>query len=68
MPQLLSPRATTTEARVPRVRAPQREATAMRSQHTAMKSSLLYILVYIIDYLVFISSLTEEHIIPLKEF
>ena len=39
-PQLLSPHATTTEGRAPRARAPQqREATAMRSPHTAMKSS-----------------------------
>ena len=39
-PQLLSPRATTTEAQAPRARAlQQREATAMRSQHTATKSS-----------------------------
>ena len=38
-PQLLSPRATTTEARAPRDCAPQqREATAMRSPRTAMKS------------------------------
>ena len=35
----LSPCATTTEAHAPRARAPQREATAMRSPHTAMKSS-----------------------------
>ena len=35
-----SPRAATTEACVPRARAPQqREATAMRSPRTAMKSS-----------------------------
>ena len=39
MPQLLSPRAATTEARAPRARALQREATAMRSPLTAMKSS-----------------------------
>ena len=39
-PQLLSPRATTTEARVPRVHAPQLEVTAMRSPRTATKSSL----------------------------
>ena len=38
-PLLLSPCATTTEARVPRARAPQREATAMRSPCTATKSS-----------------------------
>ena len=39
-PQLLSPRATATEARVPRARAlQQREATAMRSLHTATRSS-----------------------------
>ena len=39
-PQLLRPRATTTEACVPRARAPQqREATAMRSPCTATKSS-----------------------------
>ena len=38
-PQLLSPCATTTEARAPRARAPQREATAMRSPRTAEKSS-----------------------------
>ena len=38
-PQLLSLRATTTEACVPRARALQREATAMRSPRTAMKSS-----------------------------
>ena len=38
-PQLLSPRATTTEACVPRARAPQQEATAMRSPHTATKCS-----------------------------
>ena len=38
-PQLLSPRATTTEARAPTAHAPQREATAMRSRHTATKSS-----------------------------
>ena len=36
----LSPRATTTEACTPRARAPQqREATAVRSPRTAMKSS-----------------------------
>ena len=41
-PQLLSPRATTTEARAPRAHAPQqREATAMRSPCTTMKSSPL---------------------------
>ena len=39
MPQLLSLRATTTEARVPRACAPQREATAMRRLHTTTKSS-----------------------------
>ena len=38
-PQLLSPRDTTAKARVPRDRALQREATAMRSPHTATKSS-----------------------------
>ena len=39
-PQLLSPRATTTEARVPRAPAPQqREAAAMRSPHIPTKSS-----------------------------
>ena len=38
-PQLLSLHATTTEARMPRAHAPQREATTMRSLHTAMKSS-----------------------------
>ena len=39
-PQLLSPRAATTEARTPRPRAPQqRQATAVRSLHTAAKSS-----------------------------
>ena len=38
-PQLLSLRATTTEARTPRAHAPQREATAMRSPPTAAKSS-----------------------------
>ena len=39
-PQLLSPCATTTEACTPRAHAlQQREATAMRSPHTAMKSS-----------------------------
>ena len=39
-PQLLSPRAATTEAHAPRARAPQqREATAMRSPRTATKSS-----------------------------
>ena len=39
-PQLLSPRATTTEARTPRARAlQQREATTMRSPCTTMKSS-----------------------------
>ena len=38
-PQLLSPRATTTEARTPRARALQREATTMRSPRTATKSS-----------------------------
>ena len=38
--QLLSPRAATTEARAPRARAPQqREATAVKSLHTARKSS-----------------------------
>ena len=35
-PQLLSPRATTTEARTPRARAPQQEK---RGPHTTMKSS-----------------------------
>ena len=39
VPQLLSPRAATTEARVPRACALQREAAATRSPHTAMKSS-----------------------------
>ena len=39
VPQLLSLHATTTEARVPKARAPQREATTMRSPHTAWKSS-----------------------------
>ena len=34
-----SPRATTTEACMPRACAPQREATAMRGPHTATKSS-----------------------------
>ena len=38
-PALQSPRATTTEARVPRARALQREATAMRRPRTATKSS-----------------------------
>ena len=39
-PAFYSPRATTTEARVPRARAPrQREATTMRSPHTTAKSS-----------------------------
>ena len=38
-PQLLSPQPTTTEAHAPRARAPQREATAMRSPCTATKSS-----------------------------
>ena len=38
-PQVLSPRATTTEACVPRARAPQREATGTRSPCTATKSS-----------------------------
>ena len=39
-PQLLSSHATTTEDHAPRARAlQQREATAMRSQCTAMKSS-----------------------------
>ena len=37
--QLLSPRAATIEARAPRARAPQREAIAMRSPRTAVKSS-----------------------------
>ena len=37
--QLLSLSAATTEAHVPRARAPQREATAMRSPRTATKSS-----------------------------
>ena len=41
VPQLLSPCATTTEAHAPRARAPQREATTMRSPHTATKSSPL---------------------------
>ena len=36
---LLSPRSATTEARTPRARAPQQEATAMRSLHTSTKSS-----------------------------
>ena len=36
-PALWSPRATTTEAHTPRARAPQREATAMRSPCTAMR-------------------------------
>ena len=39
MPQLLSPRATTTEACMPRAHAPQQEATAMKSLHAATKSS-----------------------------
>ena len=40
VPQILSPRAATTEACMPRACAPQqREATAMRSMHTAMRSS-----------------------------
>ena len=39
VPQLLSPHATTTEARAPRAHAPQREATTMRSLRSAMKSS-----------------------------
>ena len=39
MLQLLSPRATTTEAHMPRARALQREATAMRSLRTATRSS-----------------------------
>ncbi|XP_067575003.1 60S ribosome subunit biogenesis protein NIP7 homolog isoform X1 [Pseudorca crassidens] len=38
-PQLLSPRATTTEAHMPRACALQREATAMRSPLTTTKSS-----------------------------
>ena len=38
-PQLLSPRAATTEAHAPRACALQREATAMRTPRTAMKSS-----------------------------
>ena len=38
-PQLLSPRAATTEACAPRARALQREVTAMRSPRTATKSS-----------------------------
>ena len=39
-PQLLSPSATTTEARAPRGHAPQqREATTMKSLRTAMNSS-----------------------------
>ena len=38
-PQLLSPRATATEAHVPRARAPQQEATTMRSLQSATKSS-----------------------------
>ena len=37
-PQLLSPRAATTEAHAPGACAPQREATAMRSPCTAMRS------------------------------
>ena len=38
-PQLLSPHATATEARVPRAHVPQqREATTMRSPHTATKT------------------------------
>ena len=36
----LSPCATTTEAPAPRARAPQQEATEMRSPRTTMKSSL----------------------------
>ena len=39
MPQLLSPRAATTEAHTPRAYGLQREATAMRSLRTATKSS-----------------------------
>ena len=38
-PQLLSPRAATTEARVPGARAPQQEKPLQRSPHTARKSS-----------------------------
>ena len=38
-PALYSPRATTTEFHAPRARAPQREAAAMRSLRTAMKTS-----------------------------
>ena len=39
VPQLLSPHATTTEARALRARAPQqKEATAMRSPQTTMNS------------------------------
>ena len=38
-PQLLSPRATTIEARTPRAHAPQREATTMGSPCTTTKSS-----------------------------
>ena len=38
-PQLLSPHATTTEAHAPRARAPQREATAMRSLRATTKTS-----------------------------
>ena len=38
-PQLLSPHTTTTEAHVPRAHASQREATAMRSPCTTIKSS-----------------------------
>ena len=37
VPQLLSPHATTTEAHAHRARAPQREATAMRSPHAATR-------------------------------
>ena len=38
-PQLMSPHATAAEARVPGARALQREAAAMRSLRTAIKSS-----------------------------
>ena len=40
MPQLLSPCAATTEARAPGTCALQREATALRSPRTAVKSDL----------------------------
>ena len=39
MLQPVSPHTTATEARTPKARAPQREATAVRSPRTAMKSS-----------------------------